>query len=302
MSFFQVEQLTKVYGDNKVVDSVSFSLEEGRCVALLGPNGAGKTTTLKMLTHLLKPTSGTISMSGFSSDSDLREQIGYLPQYPVFHNWMSGREFLEYVGKLAHLPKAEVKARTSELLEVMGLSDAANRRIGKYSGGMKQRLGIAQAIIHKPKLLLLDEPVSALDPFGRREVLELIRQLKKDTTILFSTHVLNDAEEVSDDVIIIHNGEIKVADKLGNLQEKHQKPIISIQTKGPIQTYIQHWEKWEDVLEVDYEEDSAKVRLNDIEKTKRAMLRDIVEQNIPLLRFEVEKSSLEDLFVKVVRG
>ncbi|MDV2686006.1 ABC transporter ATP-binding protein [Alkalihalophilus lindianensis] len=302
MPFFQVEQLTKKFGETTVVDRVSFSLEEGRCVALLGPNGAGKTTTLKMLTQLLKPTNGTIQMDGYEQNADLRAKIGYLPQYPIFHNWMSGKEFLEYVGKLTHLTPTEAKMRASELLEMMGLADAANRRIGKYSGGMKQRLGIAQAIIHRPKLLLLDEPVSALDPFGRREVLELIRELKKDTTILFSTHVLNDAEEVSDDIIIINQGEIKVADRLHTLQEQHQQPMISLQTKTPIQPLIKEWEDWNGVTEIICEEYVAKVVVTEMEAVKKKMLADIVAKDIPLIAFEVQKSSLEDLFVKVVRG
>ncbi|WP_100372289.1 ABC transporter ATP-binding protein [Bacillus sp. FJAT-45037] len=302
MSFFEVDQLTKKFGKTTVVDRVSFSLEKGRCVALLGPNGAGKTTTLKMLTQLLRSTNGTIQMEGFEQNADLRTKIGYLPQYPVFHNWMSGREFLEYVGKLTHLKPTEAKIRAGELLEMMGLADAANRRIGKYSGGMKQRLGIAQAIIHRPSLLLLDEPVSALDPFGRREVLELIRELKKDTTILFSTHVLNDAEEVSDDIIIIHQGEIKVADRLDTLQEQHQQPMISLQTKAPIQPLIKEWEDWDGITDIMYEEYAAKVVVADIEAVKKRMLAAIVAKDIPLVAFEVQKSSLEDLFMKVVRG
>lgn len=302
MTFFQVNQLSKAFQGNKVVKEASFQFEQGRCVALLGPNGAGKTTILKMLAGLLKPTSGTIQYKDEKPNSDLRKYIGYLPQYPVFHDWMTGSEFLHYVGKLTHLTDKECKERTEELLQLVGISEAKNRRIGKYSGGMKQRLGIAQAIIHKPKLLLLDEPVSALDPFGRREVLELVKSLKENTTILFSTHVLNDAEEVSDDVIIINHGEIKVANTLEALRKQHQQAMIFVETKGIAKGYMEEWLHWEFITEILFENDTAKIVVKDLETAKSMILKEIVEKNIPIVRFEIGRTTLEDLFVKVVRG
>src|SRR5699024_6824411 len=159
-------------------------------VALLGPNGAGKTTTLRMLSGLLKPTTGTIHIANAKKGEDVRHDIGYLPQYPVFHPWMTGKEFLTYVGQLAYLTKKEAAEKADQLLQKVAIYEARNKRIGKYSGGMKQRLGIAQAMIHDPKVLLLDEPVSSLDPIGRREVLTLMEELKQQTTLLFSTHIL----------------------------------------------------------------------------------------------------------------
>lgn len=139
MSFFEVKNVFKSFKAEQVIKDVSFSLEEGRCVALLGPNGAGKTTILKMLAGLLKPTRGTINMDQLHATEDLRKHIGYLPQHPVFHHWMSAREFLEYAGKLAHLTSVEAKDRTLKLLDTVGLSEVRDRRIGKFSGGMKQR-------------------------------------------------------------------------------------------------------------------------------------------------------------------
>lgn len=302
MSFFEVNNLYKSFKDEQVIKDVSFSLEEGRCVALLGPNGAGKTTILKMLAGLLKPTKGNISMDKLNATDDLRKHIGYLPQHPVFHHWMSAREFLEYAGKLAHLTSAEAKNRTLKLLDTVGLSEARNRRIGKFSGGMKQRLGIAQAIIHRPKLLLLDEPVSALDPFGRREVLEMINELKEDATILFSTHVLNDAEQVSEDIIIIHQGEVKVANSLVELQRQHQQAMIYIHTIDLAKPLLEHWHKFEFVTDIIFEQNHVKVIVTDLESAKRTMLKEIVTHDISIQKFEVGKTSLEDLFVKVVRG
>ena len=302
MNFFTVKDLSKSFQGNKAVKEATFQLQKGRCVALLGPNGAGKTTMLKMLAGILKPTSGTIHFEEKSNRTDIRHYIGYLPQYPVFHDWMTGEEFLIYVGKLNHLSKDEATKRSNELLKLVGIDDAKKRKIGKYSGGMKQRLGIAQAIIHRPKLLLLDEPVSALDPFGRREVLELIKKLKEDTTILFSTHVLNDAEEVSEDVIIIHQGEIKVANSLEQLRKQHQQAVLYIQMSGSAEQYMKEWQELASVSKIIFEGENAKIFANDIEEAKQSILRKVVAENVPLQKFEVSKTTLEDLFVKVVRG
>src|SRR5699024_9202307 len=137
-------------------------------------------------------------------NEDIRPYIGYLPQYPTFYGWMSGYEFLIYIGKLANMNKDDVNERAEELLALVGLSEAKNKKIRTYSGGMKQRLGIAQAIIHRPQILMLDEPVSSLDPIGRREVLELMEQLKQEMTIIFSTHILSDADEISDELLLLH--------------------------------------------------------------------------------------------------
>lgn len=302
MAILAVDHLSKSFNGNLVVKEATFQFEQGRCVALLGPNGAGKTTILKMLAGLLKPTTGKIQYQDEKVNADLRKHIGYLPQYPVFHDWMTGAEFLHYVGKLTHLSDAEAKQRTTELLELVGIADSKKQRIGKYSGGMKQRLGIAQAIIHRPKLLLLDEPVSALDPFGRREVLEMIKKLKEDTTILFSTHVLNDAEEVSDDVIIINHGEIKVADSLDQLRKEHQQAMIYVETTEEAKKYLAEWTKWDLVTEIIFENNTAKITVTDLDRAKPMILKEIVEKNIPIQKFEVSRTTLEDLFIKVVRG
>src|SRR5690625_3970680 len=158
MVLLTVNKLSKQYKDKLAVNDVSFQFQAGKCIALIGPNGAGKTTILRTLAGLLKPSSGTVKFSSDETNTDIRTLIGYLPQYPVFYSWMTGLEFLIYSGELTLLSKSEATKRAHELLEKVGIAEAKNQRIGKYSGGMKQRLGIAQAIIHKPKLLMLDEP------------------------------------------------------------------------------------------------------------------------------------------------
>ncbi|MFC5711795.1 ATP-binding cassette domain-containing protein [Thalassorhabdus alkalitolerans] len=295
-----MNQLTKSYGKEHAVRDVSFALENGRCTALLGPNGAGKTTILKMLSGLLKPTDGTIHFTKTKARKDNRKYIGFLPQHPVFYDWMTGREFLMYAGRLSHLSFNEAKFRADELLTRVGIEEAGNQRIGKYSGGMKQRLGIAQAMIHRPALLMLDEPVSALDPIGRREILQMMKDLKKETTLLFSTHILNDAEEVSDDVLILRKG-LKVAEgNIHDLRTEQQKAKIHVQVKGMAADWLQEWRAWAQVEDIEFEDDLAKIRVNDLEQAKKLMLKKIVQQEIPLISFEVARTTLEDLFMEVV--
>jgi ABC-2 type transport system ATP-binding protein len=301
MHVVSVSGLKKTFQDKAVITGLDFSLQNGKCTALIGPNGAGKTTILKMLSGLIKPTAGTILFSGNQNQGDIRKYIGYLPQFPVFFEWMTGFEFLLYVGRLGGLTKAYAKQRSDELLVLVGLEDARNRRIGKYSGGMKQRLGIAQAIIHEPKLVMLDEPVSALDPFGRREVLELLEKLKLDTTILFSTHILNDAEEVCDDILFLHNGKLVESGTMSDLQAKYQQAKIVIEFRGNTKEYINSLTSKSSIQSSQFEGNQAILYVKDLDDAKGALLREIADKNLPLIRFEVGRLTLEDVFLEVVK-
>ncbi|MBM7542127.1 ABC transporter ATP-binding protein [Amphibacillus cookii] len=296
----QVKQLTKIFDQHQAVDQISFSLTSGNCIALLGANGAGKTTTLRMLSGLLKPSSGSISFNELAQGKDIREFIGYLPQYPVFHNWMSGREFLIYVGKLGHLSKEQATKRADQLLERVGIAEQKNKRIGKYSGGMKQRLGIAQALIHKPKLIMLDEPVSSLDPIGRREILSLLADLKNEITILFSTHILNDAEAISDEIILMHKGKIIEQGLLCHLREKYQTRKIELHFKPFDHEEIQKLDKLPSVLEVTPHQEGVTCLVEDTEIARQAILELAIEQHWPLSHFSIGKMTLEDMFMEVI--
>ncbi|MEH7332217.1 ABC transporter ATP-binding protein [Neobacillus drentensis] len=301
MSVIQISGLKKSFQGTEVIKGLDFSLEKGRCIALLGPNGAGKTTTLRMLSGLMEPTSGTITFTDAKKGEDIRRFIGYLPQFPVFYEWMSGLEFLIYAGKLAGLKHKQAKERAIELLQLVGILDAKNRRVGKYSGGMKQRLGIAQALIHSPELIMLDEPVSALDPLGRREVLDLLEGLKKETTILFSTHILNDAEEVCDEILFLHNGEIVESGTMNELRDRHQQAKIDFIFKNKseeVETFFTNHELTQSV-NIDGKRNSVFVK--DIELARQIFLQEILEKNWPLEKFELSSMTLEDVFMKVVR-
>lgn len=217
----EVKRLTKRYGNELAVDQASFELEEGTATALIGPNGAGKTTTLSMLAGLLKPTEGTIEW-------DIHSGIGFLPQHPQFFPWLTAIEFTEMAAKISGVDAKLAKKQSERTLEFVGLGKAMKKKTGAFSGGMKQRLGLAQAIVHQPKLLLLDEPVSALDPTGRREVMDLLKSLQGHTTILYSTHILNDAEEMTDQVLFMQSGKLVEQGSLAEVKNRHANPQIRI--------------------------------------------------------------------------
>lgn len=224
-TLLEVTGLTKRYAEKIVVDTLDFKLDEHTSTALIGPNGAGKTTTLSMLTGLLKPTSGCVKIPG----GDLRAIIGFLPQYPQFQPWLSALEFVEMAARLSGVPAKKARLEAQKTLEFVGLEDALHKKIATFSGGMKQRLGISQAIVHKPKLLLLDEPVSALDPVGRREVLDLLKGLQQETTILYSTHILNDAEEMTDQLLFLRDGKLVEQGTLREVRQRFDEPMYVVE-------------------------------------------------------------------------
>jgi ABC-2 type transport system ATP-binding protein len=202
--------LTKHYPGVQALSDLSLEVPTGSIYGFLGPNGAGKTTALKMLAGLTRPTSGTASVAGIPVEAGpaYRQAVGYLGQEPRFYGWMTGRETVAYVGSLYPSDARPSKARIQEVLDQVGIADAADRATKGYSGGMRQRLGIAQALVARPKVLLLDEPVSALDPIGRREVLELMGEIKGDVTVFYSTPILDDVQRVSDHVAILDHGRL----------------------------------------------------------------------------------------------
>jgi ABC-2 type transport system ATP-binding protein len=310
--------LTKTFGSFAAVTSMSFAIQESHCVALLGPNGAGKTTTIRMLAGLLAPTSGQIIFQGVRDGGNHRELIGYLPQSPSFYNWMTGYEYAVYAGRLCGLASSEAKEAAVKLLERVGLANAASKKIGSYSGGMKQRLGLAQALIHRPKLLIMDEPVSALDPVGRREVLSLLRELKQETTVLFSTHVLHDAEALCDDVIIIREGQIALQGGIAAIQNENRKSVIELTVDNDVHSLswlsgmkarMYHEGKGSPssqgrlaalIDDIEVSNSHARLQVSEVHSARQLLLEELASEKIRLLDMKVGHSSLEDLFMKVV--
>ena len=231
-----VKQLSKTYGNQKAVDQISFDAHEGKILGFLGPNGAGKSTTMKMLTCFIPQTSGSASVFGFDTTTqslEVRKNIGYLPENNPLYTEMYVKEFLNFVGNTYQIQNLNV--RVKEVIEATGLEKEQHKKISQLSKGYKQRVGLAQAIIHNPKVLILDEPTSGLDPNQLIEIRKLIKTLGKTKTVILSTHIMQEVEAICDHVIIINKGKIVANDSLENLlathQEKSLEPIFVKLTK-----------------------------------------------------------------------
>lgn len=224
----RIEHLVKTYpagsGQTKrAVNDATFDIPAGQIVSFLGPNGAGKTTTLRMILGLARPTSGSVQILGHDATkaaNAIRQQIGYLPDVPGFPAWMTAPEFLRFAGSLFGIDKTTLNPRIDSLLDLAGLTGVTHK-IGGFSRGMKQRLGIAQALVNAPKLLMLDEPTSALDPLGRRDVLTMIKALRGKATVLFSTHLLDDVERVCDSAVVLNQGHVLATGTIAELRSRY---------------------------------------------------------------------------------
>ncbi|MEL7234592.1 MAG: ABC transporter ATP-binding protein, partial [Chloroflexota bacterium] len=205
----QVENLVKTYGGFHAVKGITFTAEPGQVTGFLGPNGAGKTTTMRMLTGYLPPTSGKALVAGhdvFEDSMAVRKRVGYLPESVPLYRDMTARAYLRYIGEIRGVPK--LRSRADEVLDRVGLLDRGNSRIRNLSKGMKQRVGLASALLHDPEVIILDEPTIGLDPLQVEELRNLVRELGHDHTVMFSTHILSEAEQICDKVVIINQGEV----------------------------------------------------------------------------------------------
>lgn len=220
--------LAKSYGDVRALVGLDLAVPAGSLFGLLGPNGAGKTTLLRLITGLRSASAGTAYIEGRPIGRDTARRIGYLDQDPRFYPWMTGLELLRLSGSLFGLAGGRLAAGIDRAIEVAGLGGFVRRRIAGYSGGMRQRLGIAQAIVHEPSVLLLDEPVSSLDPEGRHDVLDVLTRLRGRSTVVMSTHILADAERVCDRVAILDHGRLIVESEMDTLLERYATPVYDV--------------------------------------------------------------------------
>jgi ABC-2 type transport system ATP-binding protein len=303
----EVRGLTKHYGAVTAIDALDLQVPTGSVFGFLGPNGAGKTTTLRILASLARGSSGTATIAGVAvgaGEPNRLGLIGYLDQDPRFHGWMTGRELLELVGRLFGMGGSQLANAVDEALERVGLADAGGRAIGGYSGGMRQRLGLAQAILNRAPVLLLDEPVSALDPEGRRDVLEIIRGLAGQSTVLFSTHILNDVERICDRVAIIDRGRLVTEGPMEELLARHAQPIYVIEPVSPAPEIMERLSAAlravPGVSGVEAMHGTLRVAVSSEDDMSRAMLGALAAAGIPLLTFERQRPTLEDVFLQLV--
>jgi ABC-2 type transport system ATP-binding protein len=300
----EIAGLAKVYKSARALDGVDLVVPEGSVFGFLGPNGAGKTTTLRILAGLAHPTAGVATVFGHDATRDadaVHALIGYLPDVPGFYKWMTATEYLELSARLFRLPPAVRRERIETLLELAGLA-GVDTRIGGYSRGMKQRLGVAQALINAPRLLLLDEPTSALDPIGRREVLEMIAALADRTTVFFSTHILADVERVCDTVAVLAAGRVVEQAGIDELKRRHggaHRVVIEVDDPRRLQEALPA-EDWAAAVTRDGSE--LLVEVVDLETAYRQVPALVTRLGLSLRRFEADEVSLEDVFVDLVEG
>jgi ABC-2 type transport system ATP-binding protein len=299
--------LTKRYGDVLALDQLSLDVPSGSIFGFLGPNGAGKTTALRLFTGLAAPTSGSATVAGIdvaSGGVNLHRRISFLDQSPQYYGWMRGRELLQFVGELFGLRGATLRSQVDEALALAGLTEGANRRIGGYSGGMRQRLGLAQALINQPEVLFLDEPVSALDPEGRHDILAVIAGLRGKSTVLMSSHVLADVERVCDAVAILDHGRLIVSSTVANLQDRYAQPVFTIEPEPGQGERVQqlltalHDATW--AGEVVEEHGSIRVVARDAAQASSEILGLVAAHRVAVQRFERGRPSLEDIFLRLV--
>jgi ABC-2 type transport system ATP-binding protein len=268
------------------------AVEEGEIFGFLGPNGAGKTTTLKMLVGLAFPTSGTARILGMElDDPKMKAQIGFLPEQPYFYDYLTARELLKYYGQLSGVDAKHLSSKVDEVLARVGLKDAANVQLRKFSKGMLQRAGIAQAILHNPKVIFLDEPMSGLDPMGRREVRSLIEELKTEgKTVFFSTHILSDAEALCDRVAIIHLGELRGVGAIAELTSGVRGKVEIVWQAAKVPAAIQALG-----AECHFAGDTLRVVI--AEETQDAVLEALRRERSRLISVTPVRTSLEDYFI-----
>ena len=296
MDMLRITGMHKRFGDKEVLRGLDLSVPEHSIYGFIGKNGSGKTTTMKTVLGLLKADSGEIIVNGEKvvyGQTDTNRYIGYLPDVPEFYPFMTAKEYLRFCGEIAGMSRVEVEERTKELLTLVGLADETHRIKG-FSRGMKQRLGIAQALLSRPKLLICDEPTSALDPIGRKEILDILLAIKDQTTVLFSTHILSDVERICTDVAFLKDGVVDIGGKLSNIKTGYRSNEYVVETENDSDTVILR-NAFPEVKEID----RNKVTFSENKYSASEILRFVADHRISLLKVERLEPSLEDLFMEV---
>jgi ABC-2 type transport system ATP-binding protein len=304
----RTEGLSKSFGEIQALKSLDLRVPQKSIFAFLGPNGAGKTTTIKLLLGLLKPTSGggkILGMDIIHDSVDIRARIGYLPQDPRFYEHMTARQTLDYTAKFFYTgPQAEIAKRVDEMIELVGLEGKADRPIKGFSGGERQRLGIAQAEVNYPDLLILDEPAANLDPQGRRDVLEVMSRIRKYATIFYCTHILDDVQRVSDQVAIVNQGELITQAPIEDLLAGTGEVTYKVTLRGDAQsayTLVQQ-QPWVSGIEASPEDGQStwQVSVTDEAAAEDQLMGLLVSNGLKVSNFSRKEQNLEDVFLNII--
>lgn len=305
MGILEIKQLYKRFGHHEVLKGLDMDVPEHSIFGFVGQNGAGKTTTMKIILGLLKADSGSVTVCGEKvtyGETKTNRNIGFVPDVPEFYGYMNPMEYLKLCGEITGLPKNKIKSRSEELLELVGLKDE-KRKIGQFSRGMKQRLGIAQALLNEPKLLICDEPTSALDPIGRKEILDILLAAKEKTTIVFSTHILSDVERICDHIAVLHDGKLALCGTLSEIKKRHRHNGFILEFENEKDAFL--FENAEELKQpsISLSRDGTTVRvfLTDRNMDGHFLLSVLSQKRLVPLKFEVMEPTLETLFVEMVR-
>jgi ABC-2 type transport system ATP-binding protein len=304
----EVRGLKRRFKEVEALRGMDLTVSGPGVFGFLGVNGAGKTTTFRILTGLIRPDAGEVRVLGSPvgpGHDAVFSRVGYLPQYPAAYGWMKGEEFLHFIGDLFGLGREATRRRAGELLERCGLKEASKRRIGGYSGGMKQRIGIAQALMNSPELLLLDEPVSSLDPVGRAEVLDLIERLGKEATVFMSSHILGDVERISRDVAVIDKGRILVSENMATLKERYLQPAFDLVLKGGGARFVEAAKKLSGVktavlLSGNNGGEAVRVTVLETVIGRRDLPGLVSKLGLELISFRSAVPTLEEVFLQII--
>lgn len=301
----EVINLTKKYGDCKAVDQLSFHIEKGQIYGFLGPNGAGKSTTMNILTGYLAPSEGVVKINGFDiqkNPEEAKKCIGYLPELPPVYMEMTVEEYLKFVSQLKKIPKAKRSAQIAEVMEATNVTDVKNRLIKNLSKGYRQRVGLAQAMLGNPEIIILDEPTVGLDPKQIIEIRELIKELGKEHTVILSSHILSEVRAVCDKIMIMSHGKLVASDtpeglehKMGNTNE------ISVSILGKKEDFSKLLASMEGIMELHIEEDDKTVRARITTDGKQDIREELfyllANEHMPIMELSMEKKSLEEIFL-----
>ena len=303
MEALKIDNLHKSFGKNTIINGLSMSIPENTIFGFLGKNGAGKTTTMKMILGFLKIDEGSIEVFGEKvsfGQSKTNRFIGYLPDVPEFYGYMTAKEYLNLCGAITGLSKSEIKNKSEELLELVGLRDV-NKRISGYSRGMKQRLGIAQALLNSPKLLICDEPTSALDPLGRKGILDIILKIKDFTTVIFSTHILSNVEAICDHVVVLDKGKNVLEGSIDELKNIKRKNTIKIRFKSDKELKaFKSLDKFSN-LAMNEKGDTLYLTDEDNQPKDLDILYELYKLNIFPVELKIEEPTLENIFMEVTK-
>jgi ABC-2 type transport system ATP-binding protein len=313
IEIIKTNNLTKAYNGVFALKDLNLTVNEHSIFGFLGPNGAGKSTTIKLLIGLIQPTTGSGRIFGYDIKDEsmkIRARIGYLPQEPSFYDHLSAREILEFTARFFFSgPKKELNKRVSEMLELVSLQDKSERPIKGYSTGEKRRLGIAQATINYPDLLILDEPAASLDPIGRQDVLNIMSKLRDYTTIFYSTHILDDVQKVSDTVAILNKGQLVTRGSINDiLKGKEEETIFIVKVQGNVskvrsQLALKDWITNVNITQLSDNSDyQLEVTVSDDEYAQKNLIRELMNLNLTICEFQRQEYELEEVFMELVEA